>query len=220
MRYGFLLLLLLIKFNGFSQKDVQKYFPDDLDKGSYLKLNFLSIADLALPTIQPGYEYKFSDKLGLEMAVGIPIQWIGHRKTDSTFFSYYKVRSTLKYYVRDKFYIGLEGFFTHAHYNRQYFYYDLQKNGGLIRYSSDYAVAQKNVVGFDFKFGKISSLGKNLYLENFAGFGGRFVHIKLLENINPHEVTYYRSYAFQTFDVVGLKITPHLTFGIQLCYNL
>ncbi len=218
MKVFFLCLLLIISLTALSQKNIDKKFPEDFGKGNYININLLSIFDTGLPTIQPGYEYKFNKKLGLEIAVGIPFPWIGNRTPDSTFYEYYKIRSTFKYYIGKFFFIGLESFYTRAHYSRYYYNYYLGKYGS--RYSSDFSIIRKSVIGFDFKTGVVLPLGKKIYVGNFTGLGIRFVNIKLPVNMNPRALNYYSSYAFQILDIVGTKITPHLTFGLQVTYKL
>jgi hypothetical protein len=219
MKIIFLLILFSVSFNAVSQKSFKTWKYNIIDKGSYLKLNALSIADLSLPTIQPGYEYKFSDRLGAEIAIGIPLGFIGKRKTDSTFFKYYKLRSTLKYYTnrKDK-YFGFEIFYTHAKYSRYYNSYYLGKKGP--RYISDYTISKKSVFGCDVKTGKNFLLSNKMFLESFVGIGIRFVNINLPVNINPKKQEYYNNHFLQIIDIVGAKITPHITFGLQLSYKL
>ncbi len=218
MRIFFFVVFFYVHLSSNAQNVFKTFLPAAYDKGSYLKLNVLSLADFGLPTIQPGYEYKLNDRLGFEIAFGIPLRVVGKSHTDSTYYNFYKIRGTLKYYTGKKNgYIGFESFYTHAHYNRYNNTYLLGKYRG--RYISDYTVSKKSVVGFDVKAGKSFEIANKLYLENFIGVGMRFVTIKLPENINPREYN-TRGFAFQILDVVGLKITPHLTFGLQLVYQL
>lgn len=219
MRMIFFLLIFNITFShAFSQKEIKTSSSFHYGNGSYVNLNVVSLLDVKLPTIQPGYEYKFNDRLGLEVAIGIPVAGRGDRKTDSTYHNFYKIRSSLKYYIKKDFFIGPEVFYTREHYARYDEVYYLGKTGGA--YSSDYTVNKKAVVGIDFKAGFDIELGKKMYLEYFSGAGFRFVTIKLPVNINPHPLAYYPHTAYQSVDIVGTKTTPHLTVGFKLVYKL
>lgn len=187
------------------------------ENGWYAKLNVLSMADLVLPTIQPGLEYKMSENFGIEFAVGIPLNnlW-SKRQTDTTFYHFYKFRATAKYYTTKNFYIGFETFFVHNHYNRYYGTYYIPNEG---YYTSDYRVANKNVLGFDIKYGKAIFLGSQWYLESFLGAGLRMVTTKLPLNKNPNP-SGPPNYSFSFTEIIGTKYTPHLTYGLVVVYKL
>jgi hypothetical protein len=203
----------------------QKYFnrlgiikDADSKNGLYLKLNVLSVADIGLPTFQPGLEYKINQRFGLELAIGIPLNNVwSKRQTDSTFYRFYKIRTTAKYYTAQNFYFGLETFYVYSRYNIYYGRYMLQNKG---YYTSDYTVNNKRVLGFDIKYGKAITLGNKWYIENFIGAGFRIVTLSQPVNINPTS-SFLPNHGFFTFyDVVGTKYTPHLTCGLLLVYKL
>lgn len=196
------------------KKIVQRAYYEN---GFYARLNVLSVADIALPTVQPGIEYKVNDRWGFEFAFGIPLNnlWT-KRETDTTFYHFYKLRATAKYYTTNNFYIGFETFFVHNRYSRFNERYIIPYDG---YYTSDYTVTNKNVVGFDLKYGKAISLGRDWYLENFIGLGLRIVNTKLPVNINQRP-SGQPNYAFAFLDEIGTKYTPHLTYGLLIVYKL
>ena len=177
------------------------------------------MADLNLPTIQPGYEYKFNNRIGAEMSVGIPLKFInrnGHL-TDTTFYNFYKLRAGLNYYfLKNSGCIELEGFFSHVHFSDYNYNYQLGKNGA--GYFSDFVIGKKNVGGIDIKLKKTFAMGKKFYMEGFFGLGVRLVNISLPVNVNP--TPYEPSLRFGVYNVDGAKTTPHITMGLQFIYNL
>ena len=63
-------------------------------------------------------------------------------------------------------------------------------------------------------------LSEKILVAHFSGVGIRFVNIKMPTNLNSQPLAYYPGHGFQNLDVVGNKITPHLTFGLQVVYRL
>ena len=189
--------------------------------GGYGLLNILSLADIGLPTIQPGFAYKINKRLGIEVAFGIPVKYLNWvQTTDSTYHRYYKLRTTLRYYIyQNRGYLGFETFYTHSHYTTYHYRYS-NKNSGETIYS-DFAESIKSIIALDLKYAWIFRISEKFYVENFIGVGIRFVKLDLPVNINP--ITYgggLRDGLHIRGDVLGSKVDPHLTFGLQLAYRL
>lgn len=216
-----LLALSILALSASAQKKYADRKINGYHDGAYLTLNVLSLADLGLPTIQPGMEYKLNDRWGIEGAFGIPLNY-GLRKArnDSTYTHFYKLRGTLRYYIYyHTGYLGFETFYTHAKYT-QYDYGYSDKNNQYYR--SDFAQVNRAVYGFDFKYAWIFRIGRKLFIETFAGLGPRFVTVSLPINKNPTPTSMIRGGELSVIhlDQVGTRNDAYFTLGLQFVYRL
>ena len=220
MRRILLLVLIVSSFSAHAQKKYEDRLINGYHDGGYLTLNVLSLGDLRLPTIQPGFEYKINNRLGLEAAVGLPVKYDSRlRQTDTTFFHYYKLRSTARYYIyHHRGYLGFELYYTHSHYS-EYRYEYSDKN--FQNYHSDYAESRRSVYGFDLKYAWIFRIGRKLFVETFAGMGPRFVTVGLQSNVNPVPIQPRGGIPFGIQrDRLGTKTDLYTTLGLQFVYRL
>ena len=221
MRIIFLVAIFTFALSVSAQKKYNDRKINGYHNGGYLTLNVLSLGDFWLPTIQPGFEYKINERLGVEVAAGLPVKyetWL--KKTDSTYYNYYKLRGTLRYYVfHNTGYLGFETYFTHSHYTTYGYSYSDQVGQ---RYVSHFAETRRTVVGFDAKYAWIFRIGKKLYVENFIGFGPRIVTVHLPVNINPvmRDPPKDGFIIHTQQDQPGTKTDAFFTMGLQLVYRL
>ncbi len=218
-------LIFCLYFQADAQKKLHSSYVDNYGTGSYLKLNVVSVADINYPTIQPGYQYNFDYRTGVEIAVGIPITIANTKEkvTDSTFYNFYKLRAVFKRYAPESnFYYGVEAFYTKAHYNDYVYIYSVKTRAST--FAADYAEIRKNVFGIAARFGKTFFIAKRFYFEYFTSLGVRFVNIKLPVNINAVAIQYqgppFGGFTSSPADIVGTIIKPHVVFGLQLVYEL
>ncbi|MGB8192028.1 MAG: DUF3575 domain-containing protein [Chitinophagaceae bacterium] len=194
-------------------KDAPQLAPRYYEGKLFATLNITSLLDPITPTLQPGIEYRFSEKLSGELTFGIPVKmWEGTSKTDSTYNRYYKLKTELRFFPSNRFfYVGPAVFLT----KKKYSDYDGGFSDGGDYYSYDFAKLDKTVIGIAIKAGRVFPLSEVFNLELFAGIGSRFVHLDA-ESTGLIKESSRPRWFWRPPERVGWKTTVHLETGLKM----
>lgn len=189
----------------------------------------LGIIDPNTAAIQPGLQYLYNQKIGFSVEYGFPFRAISlfnlnHDKED---FTYYKIRSELKYFwlgriakaVEKKVhpYLALEGFYIPQTYRKENDWFER----GDVQFHYETSTIQKDVLGSAAKIGFETRFRSGFVLDVFGGVGIRNVSIRHqasgLRDIGPHmEDEWVRSKDRNERD----HIFFHMALGVKIGYTL
>lgn len=200
------------------------------------------IDDVSFPTIQPGAEYRFSDRFYWYNELGLKYRRSTYDKYwDSSFVTSkgLKIKTELRYYLKNDAFVVFKNLFKSipAPYLAFNLFYtsDVRNNGVEYYYRTDTSKkrtdvfgASKKIYGFNFLFGKERSIGKQFGIDTYIGAGVRFRRIKTSHQefdprfdywIKPIDVNIP---AIVTAAEVKQKkdITGNFSCGIRISYKL
>lgn len=182
----------------------------------FAKVNFTSLFDWQAPTIQMGVEYKIKKRLTAEVNIGLPVEWLEARSTDSTYWNHYKIKAELRFFPGENlFYIGPELFFTKKKRSR---FDGVYKDKDHETYGYTFAELNKTVIGFAIKGGRVWELSERWALDGFFALGTRYIHLDIkAEGVAP--ASGYR-WLYWTADRKGSTMGLHLAAGLKVAYAL
>lgn len=183
------------------------------------KVNFISLLDPETPTIQPGMEIRFNNRMSGEFSVGIPVRIHSDvRQTDSTYNRYFKIRAELRLFPFDRknFYFAPEI----AYISKERSRYDGSYRGKDGKdYGYDYAEIDKSIIAGAFKFGITVPVRKNpnWVFDWFMGVGPRFANTTIkVRNLQPDRA----AWMLFNSDRDGSTGGVHFTTGVKIGYIL
>lgn len=214
--YPVLLLLLLLAFctNATAQSTKKNFALEPYAQARIIaKLNLLSLIDPETPTLQPGIEVKFNNRLSGEFSVGLPLGY-GSEESDSTYFRFYKLKAELRYFPFERRAVYFASELSYVSRERDEF-------GGIFVgkdreiYGYDYAQIDKSIFALAFKAGAVLPFRKNSrwLMDFFMGAGPRFANTEIKAvNIKPD----HPGWMFWNRDKEGSSAGLHLTMGFKI----
>lgn len=194
----------------------------------------LALADVNMPTIEAGVEFKLLKNVTWYNEFGIKyIKNIVERYVDTSVVpsNGYKIKSEFRYYFMDKGIFRFEGayfaanvFFIKDMYNRQIIY---RHAGNQTTNLNDFGV-DKNVLGFNAVFGYQRSLAKKVFFDAYGGLGIRLRNIKTMhEEFNKNTDILLNSIDPKLNNIGekgdvngGFSIRPNLSLGFRIGFGL
>jgi len=194
----------------------------------------LDLADVNMPTVQAGVEFKLFKNITWYNEFGVKYtKNIVERYVDTSFVpsNGYKIKSELRYYLMNKgksqfdgAYFAANVFFIKDMYNRQISY--RQNSDQVI--NTNYFGVRKNVLGFNAVFGYQTNLSTKIYLDAYGGLGLRLRNISTVHeefNKNKDVLVNATDPKINTIgekaDVDGgFSIRPNLTLGFRIGFGL
>jgi hypothetical protein len=226
-----LIIILFITNTAAAQKDSLKKQSGVIENKSIWMTKWVASSLLTpeTPTIQLGVEFlpRARGHFGFEFTYGLKCI-IGTNEFDSRFGRQYsKYQLEGRYYFRsllDKkksnFFLALEFFHVNYAYSKNNSAYIARNN---IQYSYDFAHVNKSIDGYAIKIGYVFKLNSPIWLECFAGIGGRGVVADYSNVTNQQEVPILPGYSLSFFDFKvndeGYSARPHLALGIKAIYK-